>query len=86
MGRASGGAMVVLKLDTLEFIQELPVTAAQLGPVRTCRFSPDGKLLARGFDSGILELLEVGSWARVYKQIRAHQTTWVRDIQFDESR
>ena len=47
MARASG-PMVALKLASLELIQELAPTQAQHGPVRSCRFSPDGKLLARG--------------------------------------
>ena len=45
--RASG-PMLALKLANLDLIQELPATPAQLGPIRSCRFSPDGKLLARG--------------------------------------
>ena len=47
MARASG-PMVALKLASLDQIQELAPTQAQHGPVRSCRFSPDGKLLARG--------------------------------------
>merc|ERR1711972_1239848 len=52
--------MVVLKLTTLDMIQEIPSVQDQ-GPIRSCRFSPDGRLFARGYDSGILEILEVGS-------------------------
>ena len=27
-----------------------------LGPVRVCRFSPDGKMLAKGHDTGVIEV------------------------------
>ena len=27
-----------------------------LGPVRVCRFSPDGKILAKGHDTGVIEV------------------------------
>ena len=31
-------------------------TRETLGPVRVCRFSPDGKMLAKGHDTGVIEV------------------------------
>ena len=38
-------------------------------------------LHSSGYDAGVLEILEAGTWQRCYKQVRAH-STWVKDIRF----
>ena len=83
MGKASGN-MVFLHLYPFRFMQEIKPQFKEYGPNRSCRFSPEGKMLARGFDCGMVEILEMGSWDRIYRPFRAHDT-WVKDIKFNES-
>ena len=47
-----------------------------LGPVRVCRFSPDGKMLAKGHDTGVIE---VGAGAIAilnYRLLKFHKDQW----------
>ena len=84
LGTASGSITVISTL-TLEILQEiLPSNEEKQVPVRVCRFSPDGKMLAKGHDNGTIQILDVDEWSALYPPLKLHES-WVRDIRFNEN-
>ena len=52
--------ITIISAISLEILHEIlpndENTREKLGPVRVCRFSPDGKMLAKGHDTGVIEV------------------------------
>ena len=52
---------------TLEILNEVaPSIEEKQVPVRVCRFSPDGKMLAKGHDNGSIQVQIRSSYERLY--------------------
>ena len=49
--------ITIISTITLEILHEVvPSNEEKQVPVRVCRFSPDGKMLAKGHDSGSIQV------------------------------
>ena len=52
--------ITIISATSLEILHEILPNDEnrrdKLGPVRVCRFSPDGKMLAKGHDTGVIEV------------------------------
>merc|ERR1719347_1303566 len=83
LGTAYGGTTIISKM-TLEILNEVaPTIEEKQVPVRVCRFSPDGKMLAKGHDNGSIQILEAGDdWRKLFPPLKLHES-WVRDIRFN---
>merc|ERR1712018_141394 len=78
LGTASG-RITILSTISFDIIHEILHNdengTGTLGPVRVCRFSPDGKMLAKGHDTGVIEILDVGEdWRKLYPPLKLHET------------
>ena len=52
---------------TLEILNEVvPSIEEKQVPVRVCRFSPDGKMLAKGHDNGSIQVQIHSSYERLH--------------------
>jgi len=85
LGTASG-CITIISTITLEILHEVvPSNEEKQVPVRVCRFSPDGKMLAKGHDNGSIQILEASDdWRLLFPPLKLHES-WVRDIRFNQN-